>query len=126
MPSATRKSLTLWLPFPISTNQLWKVGPKRAYISPAYEQWTTDADSAFLQQKRGLPKEPIEGKFAASIVLDASRFGKQDIDNSKCLLDYLEKRANLIRNDKDCFSYTITWGNADGGCIISIVELSNA
>ncbi len=125
MKNAIRKSVTLWLPFPLSTNQLWRYGKGRAYISNAYKDWIDSADNAYLQQKRGLPKEPIEGKFAASIILDLSKFGNQDIDNTKCVLDFLQ-RVRVITNDKNCFSYTITWGNADGGTTISIIEIPDA
>jgi len=126
MKSATRKSVTLWLPFPISTNQIWRKNKRSVYKSDEYKAWLQDADTAFIQQKRSLPKDPIEGKFAASIVLSIERFGTQDCDNSKCLLDAMQ-RFNLVTNDKNCFSYTITWGEVEGdGCTISVIELPDA
>jgi len=127
MKSATRKSTTLWLPFPISTNQLWRSGRGRVFKSSAYNTWISEADSAFLIQKKRLqPIQTIECKFAVSIVLIIDRFGKQDVDNSKVLLDFLQ-RVNLITNDKNCFDYHITWGLVEGdGCTIQIIELPDA
>lgn len=126
MKSATRKSVTLWLPFPISTNRLWRKNYKSVYKSAEYVSWERDADAAFLQQKRALPKDTIEGKFAASIVLDLSKFGKQDLDNSKCLLDFL-KRVRVISDDKNCFDYHLAWGAVEGdGCTVSVIELPDA
>jgi hypothetical protein len=125
--SATRRSTTLWLPFPISTNQIWDYGKARVFTSTAYKRWIADADSAYLQQKRGLPKDPIEGKFAASIILDVERFGSMDGDNGvKCILDFISKRVQLVSNDKNLWSLTLGWGSAPNGCTIQVVEIPDA
>ena len=54
-------------------------------------------------------KSRLEGKFAASIVLMRllRQAGYRQFPNA-CSTTLKSER--LIRNDKDCFSYTITWG----------------
>lgn len=76
----------------------------------------------FLVQKASLPKEPLEGRFIASVVLDERYFGKTDADNRiKCVLDYLE-RVRVITNDKNLWHLTVAWGKSDGATV-SITEI---
>ncbi len=126
-PQSTQ-NIVLWLPFPVTTNRMNSLGRGHLYQSSEHKTWISEAYVAFLQQKPSLqPFKRIEGKFKAHIILDEKKFTVQDVDNSKCILDFLQKVANVIRNDKYCFDYHITWGQVEGGgCVIHVVEIPNA
>lgn len=116
--------ITITLPFPISTNLIWDYGKRGVYKSSIYEKWIDAANAAFLQQKKALqPLKTIEGKFAASLIIDNSKLGKVDLDNhSKCVFDYLQ-RIEIVRNDKNLYSLSMNWGNVPEGCKVTIIEL---
>lgn len=135
MTSAESSSIALRryeidLPFPVSTNRLWKSshvsGRTRVYTSVEYARWIKAADALYLTQKRNIAAQML-GKFEVSIILDASKrkpskilhgrkIGGGDGDNRiKCLLDWCE-RARLIHNDRDCDRGEWSWGDAPAGC----------
>jgi Holliday junction resolvase RusA-like endonuclease len=111
--------IILYLPFPISTNALWRSAMGRVFISPKYKAWKHEADGMFLTQKKSL--KPIKGNFTAVITLDERRRKvARDVDNrGKCLLDALQ-HFGLIEDDKFCDRITIQWGNVEGCSVVVI------
>lgn len=96
--------IELNLPFPPSTNRLWRSGRRNGktivYASAAYKLWITQADMLFLQQKRSLNKM-LWGPFKMTLhLVRPSINARIDIDNHlKAVLDYAVKRS-LIEDDR--------------------------
>ena len=112
--------ISLRLPFPVSTNAIWRSNRGRVHKSKAYDKWIGAANMAFLTQKRELGK-PIVGAFSMSIVLDDKKRGKRDLDNCvKVVLDHVQ-RLGLIENDKLAEEISVRWGRLlTGGCLVQI------
>jgi Holliday junction resolvase RusA-like endonuclease len=118
------------LPFPVSTNRLWKsahvAGRTRVYTSIEYSRWIKAADALYLTQKRRISAQVL-GNFTFHIILDhkhrkpskishGRKIGGGDGDNRmKGPLDWCE-RVGLIHNDRDCDAWSGTWGDAPAGC----------
>lgn len=117
--------IVLHLPIPPSINALWRVRDGRPRKSERYRTWEVAAHGAFLEQNGHLmPK--VRGRFSITIILDEKRRGSSDADNrAKALLDYLEKGARVIENDRFADAISIRWGYAPAGCTVTI-EASGA
>jgi Holliday junction resolvase RusA-like endonuclease len=120
---------TIDLPFPMSTNRIWRfVGNpamqdhQRKYvrISPEYHKWKKAADALYMTQKRRLSIVKL-GKFSVSIVLSSDmRRSNQDGDNFiKCVMDWLQ-RVEIIHNDCLCEWGQWQWGEAPTGCRVRL------
>lgn len=100
------------LPWPPSTNRIWRHGRGRTYLDPRYAAWKREADATYLANKRKW--RPIKGQFNARITLDETRPRRGDLDNRiKPILDFLQ-RVGLIENDSLLKALSVTWGDADG------------
>ena len=116
-------TITIDLPYPVSTNRIWRYGKGRVYRSELYKEWMADADAHALTQLRGA-RPMIRGMFDAHIYL-SQEGGRLDIDNIKCLLDWAQSRR-LISNDKHCHRLTIeriAAENAPAGCRLILREM---
>ncbi len=119
--------ITLALPFPVSTNAIWRSGrnPKTGKVcvfrQKRYLGWAKAAEGFFYEQQGNrLPK--IHGHFRAHIVLSDKHRGNRDADNfCKSPLDFLQ-RVGLVTNDKLCDRTTVEWGHveAPAGCIVTL------
>ena len=107
-PDGAALSITLDLPFPPSTNRIWRQAPLvaasrprgREYRSKEYTDWLNAADM-YVISTRQFPKQKIHGPFGCLIDLNRKR-GRGDGDNRiKALLDWCQSRE-IIRNDSDC------------------------
>jgi Holliday junction resolvase RusA-like endonuclease len=107
------------LPFPISTNALWRSDRGRVHTSNEYHRWIGQADGALMEQKP--PGRPVMlGKFWFAIVLQANIRARRDGDNHlKCCLDWCQ-RVGLVHNDRDCDGGSWRWGDAPAGCRITL------
>lgn len=110
------------LPFPISTNRIWRRGTNPysrkpvTYLSPEYKTWRKTADNLVLSQRI----KPVKGPFSAQIVLDKSKRARRDCDNyTKSTLDFLQ-RAGIIENDRLAEQVTVSWGDAPTGARITL------
>lgn len=115
-------TITIDLPYPVSTNRIWRYGKGRVYRSDLYKEWMADADAHMLMAKLRAPT--IKGMFSADIYLSQAG-GRIDIDNIKCLLDWAQSRR-LISNDKHCHRLTIertATANAPFGCRLILREM---
>ena len=72
---------TVDLPYPVSTNRIWRYGRGRVYRSELYKEWMRDADAHALAVRARGPI--IRGMFDAHIYL-SQEGGQIDIDNIKC------------------------------------------
>jgi crossover junction endodeoxyribonuclease RusA len=105
------------LPFPPSTNRLWRISGRRLVNSVQYELWKSAANAEFYVQFAKKRPQRL-GKFTVSIILDQSKRGRSDGDNRlKALLDFLQ-RAGLVANDSGCDRGEWSWGTAPAGCRI--------
>lgn len=120
--------ITLHLPFPVSTNAIWRSGrnPKTGKVctfrQKRYLSWVKAAEGYFYEQHGNrMPK--ITGNFRASIVLSSARRASKDADNfTKSPLDFLQ-RVGLIANDKFCDGLTVEWGTAPMGCLVTLTPV---
>ena len=97
------------LPFPVSTNALWRVGKGRVFRSKRYVEWIRQADALWMTQKHKV-REPILGKFTATIALAPPDKRKRDLDNvgTKAVLDFLQ-RVRIIENDSNAVDIRVSW-----------------
>ena len=88
-------TFSISLPFPPSTNRLWRVVNGRAILSKAYREWIAAAGVELVTQR---PKKH-EGPVAVGIELGMPDRRRRDIDNcGKACLDLL-RRHGVIEDD---------------------------
>ena len=87
--------VTVQLPFPISTNRLWRPVRGRMICTARYRTWKRAAGNEINRQKLGR----IKGPFNVSVVLQRKPGKNPDADNClKCVLDILQE-YQVIEND---------------------------
>lgn len=112
--------IILHLPIPPSVNALYRVRGGVPRKSERVKTWVGAAHGHFLEQG-GHKAGKIVGRFHLTVILDEKRRGTSDADNRlKVLLDYLEKGARVISNDRLADSITVRWGHAPVGCTVMI------
>src|SRR5216684_192007 len=93
-------TVEFWLPFPPSTNRLWRSVRGRVVLSPDYKDWKQRAVESvtFLQQ---LGKQPVCGVHELELYLSTVHRSKRgDADNRlKAVLDIVAK-LKFIVDDK--------------------------
>ena len=132
LPSGPKETtgLIIDLPFPVSTNRVWRYRgltwtgrPKRKLVilSKEYTDWKQEADALFLMQKSRLMPLPCFHSFMVYITFSIKlRKSNQDGDNLiKCVLDWLQ-RVDLIENDCFCDGGSWLWGEAPEGCRVEL------
>lgn len=119
--------VTLSLPFPPSTNNLWVGAGKHVRLSDTYRAWKLVAADVIDQQKIGAGT-PVKGNFTYHIVLaESDRKAKnghfRDGDNFlKAPLDLLQAHG-LIENDNLADAGSWSWGPLDPGtCFIRVYQ----
>lgn len=120
-------ALTVDLPFPVSTNRLWRwARGKKPYKSAEYRRWLASADQHVLVSKILRGAKTICGPFEAAIFLSTD-FRSGDPDNRiKAVLDYAQSRS-LILDDKLAQKVTVEWvlpNHAPAGCRLVLQELA--
>jgi Holliday junction resolvase RusA-like endonuclease len=127
------RKYTLNLPFPVSTNRLYKkIKPMKHHkgflaMSDAYIRFQKTANAMFLAQKMvaGLQSPPRLRDFGITVVLDERLKGRRDCDNTlKSLLDWLQ-RVEIVENDIGCSRIELKWGLAPTGCRVMIEEMQD-
>lgn len=111
--------IVLDLPFPPSTNRLWRQRNRGVYLAPEYKKWMREADAMLMAASalRGVKK--IYGPFTAFITLDRGQ-RRMDLDNAiKGCLDFCQ-RIEVIANDSHCERLVCEWGVAPAGCRVTL------
>lgn len=106
------------IPFPPSTNAIWRSVRGRVIKSDRYRLWLRDAGWIVRAQK---PKQ-IDGPFNITIVANRPDRRKRDLDNiAKATLDLLAN-CQVITNDHLAQSITLRWSDAEpqSGAMVSI------
>jgi Holliday junction resolvase RusA-like endonuclease len=114
--------ISIDIPMPPSTNQMYGKGRGRVFISNRYRRWIKEAGQCVMAAgiMRGL--KPISGKFKAIITVD-QQLSKADCDNlTKPEMD-MAQRLNIITNDKNSEHVGTGWGTAPLGCRLTIIPL---
>jgi crossover junction endodeoxyribonuclease RusA len=102
--------ITMHLPFPPSTNSLWRSSRGRVHLSAKYKAWLNTAGYEWIAQKKHQPNG-ISGHFKAILILNEDMRSRKDCDNhAKAPLD-LAKQHGLIVDDKLCDAILIKWGS---------------
>ena len=111
------------LPFPPSTNSIWR-GGKHIRLSDSYKAWKREAGLLWLSQRLIQPKK-INGFFRAILLLHYAQNRKIDIDNRiKAVLDFAES-MELIENDSLCRALYVRFAEkseAPTGCRLILRE----
>lgn len=124
---APAPGLSLHLPYPPSTNRIWRAsggpGGRKVYVAPAYAAWKTEADGLLMTQ-RGWMMRRVVGQFEVDIALCPPKGHQRgDLDNRiKAILDFLQ-RATIVSNDKHCQRITAYWAHpstAPEGCRVTV------
>jgi crossover junction endodeoxyribonuclease RusA len=118
--------VTLDLPTPISTNDIWKPVNRGKYaslvLSKAYLAWQAEAGFKLNTQRPGI----VEGPYAVTIKV--SHKWRGDLDNaSKATSDLLQAHG-VIENDKLAQRVLIERGDVEGMrvMVVSTKEASDA
>jgi len=109
------------LPFPPSTNRIWRVRGHRVYRSKEYIEWCEAADMQIMASKQ-YPKRKINGPFEVHFAFKPGRAG-MDLDNRlKAVLDYLQSRS-IVADDKHCRRLTAEWREQEMECRVTLRSL---
>lgn len=115
--------ITLTLPWPPSTNTVWRNVAGRVLLSRKGRQFRKDVAVAVANQ---WGDDPLAGRLSVKVLLSAPDKRKRDIDNhgGKALLDAIT-HAGVWLDDEQIDRLTIVRGdNAKGGeCRVEIKEL---
>lgn len=116
--------IVLDLPFPPSTNHIWRRTSRKVYRSAKYLKWLDRADMQVIASRQ-FPRRKILGKFEAEILLNESS-GTGDADNRiKAILDWAQSR-DVIYDDKNCRRLVVAWvehDRAPEGCRLTLRSL---
>lgn len=98
------------IPWPPSTNRLWRTSKGHTHKSAEYRKWIKAAQSEWYVQKVNQAKR-IDGEFSATLILNPPDKRRIDIDNRiKAVLD-LAQSLNLIENDHLCRRLLVEYGS---------------
>ena len=122
--------ITVDLPFPPSTNRIWRQKRGGVYTAPAYAAWVKNCDAHILLARASDPRVKahytIMGPCEADILLNIDK-GIGDLDNRlKAVLDFAQ-RIELIDNDKLIMQLRAAWVKASWapvGCRLTLRELA--
>lgn len=125
--------IILDLPFPPSTNNLWRQaknhGPRgNVYIDKRYWKWKRAADAAVLVNRQYPRTNKIIGPFEVCIYLSLEERGARRVDGDnriKALLDWCQSRE-IIADDNDCQKGRWEWvpaAEAPLGCRVHLRSL---
>ena len=114
--------VTVQLPFPISTNRLWRPVRGRMICTARYRTWKRAAGNEINRQKLGR----IKGPFNVSVVLQRKPGKNPDADNClKCVLDILQE-YQVIENDNLTRAIDISWSPHQVGAHVVLTRLSDS
>jgi Holliday junction resolvase RusA-like endonuclease len=106
------------LPFPLSTNEIWRSYRGRNIKSREYREWQLEAAAVLADQR----PTPIEGRFSIALAMQEKKGVQPDLDNLlKVSLDALVK-GGVIEGDSKKYlrSLTAYWDSCVEGCHVQI------
>jgi crossover junction endodeoxyribonuclease RusA len=112
-------TIEFWLPFPPSTNRLWRSVRGRVVLSEDYKNWKHRAcESVCVLQKLG--KGPVIGTHELELHLSAAYIGKGDADNRLKAVFDIAQQCKLIVDDKLCRRASVEWSTIDHDCLVRL------
>lgn len=97
--------MQITLPYPPSSNAIWRNVEGRTLKSSAYRQWLKEAAWTVLQQR----PEPHKGSFRATVLIGRPDRRRRDNHNlTKAILDLLEQ-TGVIEDDCLAQSVLVAW-----------------
>lgn len=116
--------IELTLPFPPSTNTVWRNLKGRTLLSKRGREFRREVGIYAGMQYKG---EPLEGRLSVLVLLTPPDRRKRDIDNygGKALLDALT-HAGMWMDDEQIDELIIQRGavRKGGGCLVRIQEIA--
>ena len=116
--------IVLTLPFPPSTNTIWRNVNGRTLLSRRGREFRREVGLHVGMQHKG---EPLEGRLSVLVLLTPPDRRKRDIDNygGKAVLDALT-HAGVWLDDEQVDELIIQRGEVrkGGGCVVRIRELA--
>src|ERR1700719_229155 len=117
--TAMDHTIEFWLPFPPSTNRLWRSVRGRVILSRHYKDWKKSASDAIIVLQN-LGKSPVLGTHELSLKLKSNRIKIGDADNRiKAVLD-IAAECHLIVNDKQCRRSSVEWATIEHECLVRL------
>ena len=116
--SGSGGTVQLTLPWPVSTNRLYRAVGGRSILSEAYRRWKLEAGWALAAQH---PKR-VFGPVAVTVELCAPDKRRRDADNSgKAILDLLVAHQ-IIEDDSSKFvrEFTAKWVDSGDPCTVIV------
>ena len=113
-------TIEFWLPFPPSTNRLWRSVRGRVVLSPDYKYWKKRAiESVTVLQQFG--KQPVCGVYELELYLSTVHRSKRgDADNRlKAVLDIVTE-LKFVVDDKFCARASVEWATVDHDCLVKL------
>jgi crossover junction endodeoxyribonuclease RusA len=113
-------TVEFWLPFPPSTNRLWRSVRGRVILGAKYKDWRKRAIES-VQVLQNIRNGPVLGFHHLELKLSDSIGMRGDADNRlKPVLD-IAKKLRMIVDDKLCRRATVEWsGLIDHDCLVKL------
>ena len=112
-------TVEFWIPFPPSTNRLWRNIRGRTILAPEYKDWKKRATDALLIEQ-GLGNSPVLGTHQVNVYLSDRFAARRDADNRlKAILDIAGK-CRLVVDDKLCRKASIEWAEIEHDCLVNL------
>ena len=112
-------TVEFWLPFPPSTNRLWRSVRGLVILGANYKNWKKRAvESVTILQKVG--KQPVLGVHELELYLSMGVGKRGDADNRiKAVLD-IAVELMFIVDDKFCRRASVEWATIDHDCLVRL------
>lgn len=106
----------IWLPFPPTTNSIWRSVNGRAIKSKRYRQWEIDAGLALKQ----IPSVPVTEPYTLDITLVRPDRRRRDVSNYVKAIEDLLVAHDITPDDSLCQRLTVRWEDAVDGPEIKV------
>ena len=121
-------TITVDLPFPPSTNGIWRKSVRGVHLSKDYKDWINRADMHLIATRTYPKGKTIIGPCEVHILLniESARRGSDADNRIKAVLDYAQ-RIKLVDNDSLIMRGTWEWARpsaAPAGCRLTLRELA--
>lgn len=93
------------IPFPPSTNALWRSVGGRNILSAPYRKWLTEAHQLVALQRPA----KVTGPYRMTVTATRPDNRRRDLSNTIKALEDLLVKAGVIRDDSDAQSILLMW-----------------